>query len=105
MENSDYITCAQAAKLCIRQPSPATVWRWITKGVESPKGRIYLRSIREGGKVFTTREWLDEYREASAVAHQVEPIAAPVVHHHARPVTPSRRAKQIAEAKRELAAR
>jgi len=71
-ENSnDYLTPAQAARLCPVKISPEGVWRWMRKGVLARDGtRVFLRHIRIGRRVFTRKEWLDEHWAELAAADQ-----------------------------------
>lgn len=61
MNQTPYITLAQAARLCPGRPHPSTVWRWSSRGVNGVK----LRTGRQGRRVVTTRAWLREFTEAS----------------------------------------
>lgn len=63
------ITLAEAAKTVPGNPHTSAVWRWARKGVKARSGeRIRLRHTRVGGRVFTTRAWIDEFGERLAQA-------------------------------------
>jgi|GEM_PF-6481060 len=58
----DFLTMAQAAKECPGRPSSATIWRWITKGVQLPDGRrIHLKGRRVARRWYTTEDWLLDF--------------------------------------------
>ncbi len=95
---SDYLTFAQAVLLVPGEPSPATAWRWSTKGV----GGKRLRSLRVGGKVFTTAAWVAEF--LAACSEPVPVVDPDPVATRRRPSDKARQ-RRIDEAKRELAAR
>ena len=45
-----------------RRPHSSTVWRWCRKGVRTRGGeRVYLLHLRLGGRLFITRQALDEF--------------------------------------------
>ncbi len=46
------------------RPSPATIWRWKTKGVKVGDERVKLKAIRCGGKLYGTPEDVDEFIRA-----------------------------------------
>ncbi len=105
VQQTDYITLAQAANQSPGRPSANAVWRWCRKGIKSRAGqRIRLKHIRAGGRVFTSEQWLNEFFQAVAQADQA---------YFERPEPtvdqpPSRTDKQrqgsIAQAERELKA-
>jgi Protein of unknown function (DUF1580) len=59
-KNSKPLTLAQAARLLPNRPNPVTLWRWRTKGIRG----VRLRTELIGGRRFTRREWLDDFRKA-----------------------------------------
>lgn len=71
MSNSkDLIRLEDAAKLCMpsksgKTPHFSTLWRWCRKGVmtSNRKSVVRLRHVREGRVLYTTRHWMDEFRE------------------------------------------
>ncbi|MFH1418783.1 MAG: hypothetical protein ABII12_10935 [Planctomycetota bacterium] len=68
-ERSEYITLTQAAKATPGHVSSASVWRWARKGLRARNGEIIrLRHIRIGGRVYTKREWLEQFHEYVAEA-------------------------------------
>lgn len=65
----EHLTLSQAARLTPGRVSPNCVWRWCRRGVQARTGgRVRLRHVRQGGKLFTTRRWLDEFGERLALA-------------------------------------
>lgn len=65
----EYLTLAQAAKRYVQRVASATVWRHCRHGVKTRGGgRIHLRHIRQGGKLYTREDWLREFFEAVAEA-------------------------------------
>ncbi|MBX3403846.1 MAG: DUF1580 domain-containing protein [Phycisphaeraceae bacterium] len=76
-----YITLAKAAQAAPGRPSANAVWRWCRRGVLARSGeRVRLRHIRQGGRVFTRIDWLEEFGTALA--------AADTAHFDARAGTP-----------------
>ena len=58
----DILSLSAAAKLIPGNRTHTTVWRWIRIGVRANNGkRVYLKSRRAGGKLYTTAEWLGEF--------------------------------------------
>lgn len=55
------LTLAEACRLLPRQPSPATLWRWRTKGILTNGQRIKLDCVRVGGTWCTTRKAMAEF--------------------------------------------
>ena len=39
-------------------PSPATVWRWVNRGVS---GGVRLRAVRVGKRLFSSEQWVAEF--------------------------------------------
>jgi hypothetical protein len=63
------LTLSQAARLTHGSVSPNCIWRWCRQGVRSRTGEVIrLKHVREGGKLFTSKQWLDEFRERLAAA-------------------------------------
>lgn len=56
------ITFKEAAALANPPVKWQTVSDWTTNGIISPAGRVYLESVREGGRLFTTRQALARFR-------------------------------------------
>jgi hypothetical protein len=84
---TDLLTCAQAARFFPNRPSAKCVHRWRTEGVRSripPHNQILLKSVRIGGRLYTTEEFIREFIAATAAA----PAGAP-----AMPVSPAERRK------------
>ncbi len=65
---SPYISLAAAARLIPGSPDPATLWRWVSRGVATPNGRLRLKHLRVGRNVRTTLAWCMEYLEALTAA-------------------------------------
>jgi hypothetical protein len=64
-----YITLTQAGNIAPGRPSTNCLWRWCRRGVKSRNGeKVRLRHIRIGGKIFTTRRWLDVFGQQLAEA-------------------------------------
>lgn len=45
------------AKLGV-SPSPATLWRWVNRGVS---GGVRLRAVRVGKRLFSSEQWVTEF--------------------------------------------
>ena len=63
---ADLINSREAARLFpgATRPSGNSVWRWMRKGVVTRKGTtIRLRHVRIGGKLMTTRGWVEQFLE------------------------------------------
>jgi hypothetical protein len=57
------------ARVSPGHPAPSTCWRWMRHGVLARNGsRVRLKHGRAGRRVFTTRDWLDEFFQAVAAA-------------------------------------
>ena len=52
-----YLTLTEASKIVPGRPSVSTIWRWALHGC----GGVRLRHRRYGGRLFTRRDWLDEF--------------------------------------------
>jgi hypothetical protein len=65
----EHITLSQAAKLAPGRPSPNCVWRWCREGVKAASGtRVRLKHVRFGSRIYTTRQWLNDFGLALAEA-------------------------------------
>lgn len=53
----------------------ATLRNWIVFGHSTPTGRVKLKAQRNGGQWRSTREAIDEFRDALTRAYQGEPIS------------------------------
>lgn len=102
----------EVAKLVPGRPSVNCVWRWCRRGVLARNGeRIRLEHVRIGGKIFTTRAWLEEFGRRLAtedakyfdLAHALVPPDRRVST-RGRPASPinERRRREIEDAEREL---
>ena len=64
-------------------PDPATIWRWARHGVRARNGeRVYLRTLRRGGRMYLRSSWLDCFFERLRAAdmdhfHQCGPSSSP----------------------------
>lgn len=68
-DRRDFLTLSQAARFVPGKTSPNAVWRWCRRGVLARSGeRVHLQHVRLGGKLLTTRRWLDEFGERLAAA-------------------------------------
>lgn len=56
--------------------SPATIWRWTSKGVKAGESRVKLHAVRVGVKLYSTREdvqrFIAEQNPAPAEPEQAE---------------------------------
>lgn len=69
LKHDELLGMAAAANTMRNKTSPAAVWRWCRKGVLAGDGRrIYLKHCRRGGKLFTTREALDDFYKDNCTA-------------------------------------
>lgn len=60
--DNEHLTLPQAAKIAPGRPSANCVWRWCREGVKSRSGeRVRLKHIRVGGRIYTTREWIETF--------------------------------------------
>ena len=65
----EHITLTQAAKLAPGRPTPNCVWRWCREGIKAASGnRVRLKHMRFGSRIFTTRQWLNDFGQALAEA-------------------------------------
>ncbi len=72
-DNGKYLTLGEAAKHAPGRPNARAIWRWCRHGLRTRGGRrVHLRHIRVGGRVYTTREWLDAFLEQLADAEMSE---------------------------------
>ena len=103
--NTDYLTISAAAKIAPGQPHLSAVWRWARRGILTRAGgRVFLKHIRAGGRVFTTARWLDDFYAAiedGDLPHFSNPetTGGKVP----KPRTPNARQRAVARARAELA--
>ncbi len=64
MTFENLISLAESSRLLPGNPSPATIWRWRTRGVRG----IKLQTWQIGGRVYTSREALQAFVEATTTA-------------------------------------
>lgn len=65
----EHITLSQAARLAPGRPSSNCVWRWCREGVKAASGtRVRLKHVRFGSRIYTTRQWLNDFGLALAEA-------------------------------------
>jgi hypothetical protein len=107
-----YLTLGKAARTLPGNPSPCSLWRWGRVGIKDRTGRRhFLELIRQGGKVFVTATALADFfarvsaADQSYFAARAERAEADAKVLSPAPRSEARRAKAIARAKRELAAR
>ena len=81
-ESPAYIPFSEAAKFAPRRPTYGTIWRWAQRGLTQRNGvRINLRSVRVGGRLYTTEQWLRQFFDQVAEADlQTNVIAHPQRH-------------------------
>ena len=66
---NEQITLTQVAKMVPGRPTANCIWRWCRRGVLARNGtRVHLQHVRLGGRILTTRRWLDEFGKALADA-------------------------------------
>ena len=97
----DYLTLAAAAKLCPGKPHCSALWRWSRHGLRARNGeRVRLKHIRVGGRIFTTRPWLNGFFAAVAEAdvEHFDEVATP----RTSASRPAARRRQIQAARRTL---
>lgn len=65
----EYLTFAEAAKDLPGRPDSTTIWRWARRGLTSRSGEIVcLDHVRIGGRLLTTKPWLDAFFKAVATS-------------------------------------
>jgi len=63
----EHITLTQAANLAPGRPTLNCVWRWCREGIKAASGdRVRLKHTRFGSRIFTTRQWLNDFGQALA---------------------------------------
>ena len=63
------ITLTEVAKMSPGRPTANCVWCWCRRGVLARNGeRVRLEHVRLGGRIFTTRRWVDEFGRGLAEA-------------------------------------
>lgn len=68
-EVEEYLTMAQAGQTAPGCPTSAAVWRWCQKGLKAHNSTVInLRHIRVGGRVYTKKEWIDQFFDDLASA-------------------------------------
>src|SRR4051794_38559538 len=61
-----------------RPVNPATLNRWIHRGVQGPSGhRVYLEAVRLGGSWVTSREAIARFTAALSARPDIDPPPAP----------------------------
>jgi len=96
--NDEHLTLAQAAKLVPGRPSANCLWRWCREGVKAKSGkRVRLKHARFGGRIYTTRAWIEafgaELAEADTKHFNREDEVAD------RPARPERRTSRAARSR------
>ncbi len=101
LQQNDCITLSEAAALSPGRPHVASVWRWARRGVKTRSGgRVRLKHIRAGGKLYTSEAWLRQFFEAVAAADAAHFDADPPT--PPKPPTDRQRQKSIEQAERTL---
>ena len=60
--STEWLTLGKAAPHAPGRPSTNCMWRWCRKGVLARDGRrVKLQHVRAGGRVYTTRAWVNEF--------------------------------------------
>lgn len=60
--STQFLTLAKAAQAAPGRPSANAIWRWCRRGVLARSGeRVRLQHIRQGGRVYTRIDWLEEF--------------------------------------------
>ncbi len=63
------LSLTDVAKIAPGRPTPNCVWRWCRRGVLARNGwRIRLEHVRVGGRIFSTRAWLEDFGRGLAEA-------------------------------------
>jgi len=58
----EFMTLTETSKVAPGRPSVNCLWRWCRRGVKSRSGaRVQLEHRRVGGKILTTKDWLDSF--------------------------------------------
>lgn len=68
LHHDELLTLGEACRLLPRKPSPATLWRWRTKGILIGKQRIKLECVRVGGQWCTTADAMAEFLQRQTKA-------------------------------------
>jgi hypothetical protein len=118
--SDEHISLTEVAKIAPGRPSANCVWRWCRRGVLARNGeRIRLEHVRIGGKIFTTRRWLEDFGrrlaaedakyfslcEATAAAAAAQTPPFPRQRRTRQSEFERRRREEIEAAERELDAR
>lgn len=65
----ELISLARVAAITPGRPDVSCIWRWCRKGVRARTGlRVCLEHRRVGGKLFTSRRWLERFFKELAEA-------------------------------------
>lgn len=65
-----YLTTWEATKLLPRRVTASTILRWGRDGVRCRNGQyVFLRHIRIGGRVMTTKTWIQQFLNEQAEAN------------------------------------
>lgn len=100
---ANYLNLTEAARAIPGRLHSSTLWRWCRKGVRARSGeRVRLQHVRLGGRVLTTRDWLDDFGRQLALADTAyfegREHDAPDLRPQNKLVTAPRRAKRIGAA-------
>lgn len=59
--DDDYIPIELAHLHVPGRPHRATIWRWLTRGIQCGDVTVKLKTVMVGRRRFTRREWLEEF--------------------------------------------
>ena len=93
-----YLTVSEAAKSAPGRPSASAVWRWCRRGIVVNGERLFLEHIRVGKRLFTSKEWLQEFFESAAA----RPVLQPQLPRSFKSTLSKRRQREIERAEREV---
>jgi hypothetical protein len=95
---------AHLPKIDGKRPSANAAWRWMARGLSTPRGRIYLESVVVGRRLATSVEALTRFTRAVAEAHR-EGLAGNIEdqrpQYRPRRRTPLQRQRALERAERE----
>lgn len=97
------LTLSEAARLLPSRPHSCSLWRWARKGLRTRTGgRVFLRVVRFGARIYTSRKALLDFGEALAAA-DAEHFSGVAPAARRRPRTHSARRRAVERAEEDLA--
>lgn len=66
MGAEEFISFSKVSTLIPGRPSLSSVHRWATRGING----VRLKSVRVGGRLFSTNAWTQEFLDAQQAANQ-----------------------------------